>query len=285
MGRVALKVTALAAATLGLALFAGRTAWADMMDDCAQLAQPELTVRGCTAVIDDGRWTGIEFAWAYNNRGAAFAQLGRYQEAIRDFDETIRLEPGDPAAHANRGFLLLNTGLPEQAIADFDTAIGLDPAMTGAYRGRGDAFYDLDQFQRAIDDYDRALALGGLNAEDAAKTRALRAEMQTFRAWELYAAGEMTAALAYVDAALTVMVGNPAVIDNRAHILAALGRHADAIAAFELAMQSGGEGFVHRYQEALAGHGYDPGPIDGVYGAATRTALVACIEAGCRLMW
>lgn len=280
MGRIALAV-----ATLGLAVSLGRAASADMMDDCAQLAQPELTVSGCTAVIDDGRWSGIDLAWAYNNRGAAYAQLGRYQDAIRDFDETIRLEPGDPAAHANRGFLLLNSGLPEQAIAAFDSAIGLDPAMTGAYRGRGDGYYDLDQYQRAIDDYDRALALGGLDPNDEAETRALRAEMQALRAWELYAAGDMVTALGHVDAALSVFAGDPAIIDNRAHILSALGRHVEAVAAFELAMEIGGATFVRRYQEALAGHGYNPGPIDGVYGAGTHTALLACIAAGCRLVW
>ena len=41
---------------------------------------------------------------------------------------------------------------------------------------------------------------------------------------------------------------------------------------------------MKHYQEALAGHGYYSDPIDGVYGATTRAALTACIQAGCRLV-
>ena len=57
-----------------------------------------------------------------------------------------------------------------------------------------------------------------------------------------------------------------------------------ARAGFERAMRVGGANRVREYQEALAGHGYYRGAIDGAYGPNTRAALVACLEAGCRLL-
>ena len=72
-------------------------------------------------------------------------------------------------------------------------------------------------------------------------------------------------------------------IDTRAHVLAALGRRGEALAEFERVMQMGGANWVRSYQGALADHGYYRGAIDGAYGAGTRAALVACLEAGCRL--
>jgi peptidoglycan hydrolase-like protein with peptidoglycan-binding domain len=49
-------------------------------------------------------------------------------------------------------------------------------------------------------------------------------------------------------------------------------------------MQAGKADFVRMYQEALARHGYYRGTIDGAYGAGTRAALVACLDAGCRML-
>ena len=36
-------------------------------------------------------------------RGSAKDELGRYQEAIADYDEAIRLQPDDAEAYSNRG--------------------------------------------------------------------------------------------------------------------------------------------------------------------------------------
>ena len=41
---------------------------------------------------------------------------------------------------------------------------------------------------------------------------------------------------------------------------------------------------MRKHQEALAKHGYYRGAIDGVYTAQTKAALVACVEAGCRVL-
>ncbi len=96
--------------------------------------------------------------------------------------------------------------------------------------------------------------------------------------------GHNTEALGDVDGALSLAPGYPHVIDTRAHVLAALGRQSEALAEFERAIELGGADQVRDYQEALAKHGYYAGANDGVYGPEVRAALVACLEAGCRLL-
>ena len=49
-------------------------------------------------------------------------------------------------------------------------------------------------------------------------------------------------------------------------------------------MRVGGADWVRTYQEALAKQGYYRGAIDGANGPNTHAALVACLEAGCRLL-
>ena len=96
--------------------------------------------------------------------------------------------------------------------------------------------------------------------------------------------GRNSEALADADQSLSLRPGDPATIDTRAHVLAALGRSREALDEFELAMQAGKADFVRMYQEALAKHGYYNGAIDGAYGAGTRAALAACLDAGCRVV-
>ncbi len=65
---------------------------------------------------------------------------------------------------------------------------------------------------------------------------------------------------------------------------AGLGRQSEALAVFERVMRVGGADWVRTYQEALAKQGYYRGAIDGANGPNTHTALVACLEAGCRVL-
>jgi len=47
--------------------------------------------------------SGYPAALAYTNRGAAYANLGEYPRAIKDFDEALRLDPQLALAYTNRG--------------------------------------------------------------------------------------------------------------------------------------------------------------------------------------
>jgi tetratricopeptide (TPR) repeat protein len=176
-----------------------------MRENCVQDRDRDLQIRGCTAAIRSGQYSGKDLAAAYYHRGFAYRELGDYRRAIEDYDQVLRLDPGKSETYNNR-------------------------------------------------------------------------------AWALYLLGRNTEALEDADQSLSLRPDHAATIDTRAHVLAALGRRSDALAEFERAMQAGARTTVRRYQEALARHGHYAGAIDGVYGPEVRAALVACLEAECRLL-
>jgi tetratricopeptide (TPR) repeat protein len=82
-----------------------------------------------------------------------------YRKAIDDFNEAIRLKPDDVTAHNNRGFALESIGEYSRAIADFNLAIRLQPQSAPAYAGRGFAWLSRGEYELAIADLDEAIRL------------------------------------------------------------------------------------------------------------------------------
>ncbi|MFC2021207.1 fused MFS/spermidine synthase [Chloroflexota bacterium] len=99
------------------------------------------------------------FAEAYNNRGNSYAKLGQFQRAIQDFDEAIRLDSQYALARYSRGLAFANLGQIEKAIEDYDEAIHLNPNYVDAYNNRGSSYIKLGQIEKAIEDYDKVINL------------------------------------------------------------------------------------------------------------------------------
>ena len=53
--------------------------------------------------------------------------LGKYEDAIKDFDKVLEIDPEYSNGYYNRGLSLNNLEKYEEAIKDFDIAIKLDP--------------------------------------------------------------------------------------------------------------------------------------------------------------
>ena len=85
-------------------------------------------------------------------RGAAFAELGNFERASRDFAKALRLDPS-PLIRYYRGLDYLRMGEPGMAIAEFTNALVLDPGFLEAVEHRADAFRVLhDEARAALDD-------------------------------------------------------------------------------------------------------------------------------------
>jgi protein O-GlcNAc transferase len=70
---------------------------------------------------------GIFWAQVYNNLGGALHALGRYKEALPEFDKAIRQLPGMVMAFVNKGEAQRILGNWTEAIACTRTAVSLDP--------------------------------------------------------------------------------------------------------------------------------------------------------------
>ena len=96
---------------------------------------------------------------AYNNRGLALKESGRFDEAIEDFEKTIALDPSRNKAYNNLGVLYLKAGLFEKSIAYLDKSVAIDPTDAEAYNNRGVSYASAGQNERALEDFNKAIQL------------------------------------------------------------------------------------------------------------------------------
>ncbi|NON61116.1 tetratricopeptide repeat protein, partial [Acidianus sp. RZ1] len=67
------------------------------------------------------------------NKGIVLDDLGRYSDAIKEYDIAISLDPNDPASHYNKGIVLDDLGRYSDAIKEYDIAINLNPNKFSYY--------------------------------------------------------------------------------------------------------------------------------------------------------
>ena len=63
-------------------------AWAGIAEDCAS-PDPDLSVKGCSIIIETGPTPQVDTAMAYSNRGRAHMLLGQFERAFADLDEAL----------------------------------------------------------------------------------------------------------------------------------------------------------------------------------------------------
>jgi serine/threonine protein kinase/Flp pilus assembly protein TadD len=93
----------------------------------------------------------------FHNRALALEALGRRAEALADYDQALRLDPGLAAAALNRGLLHYRAQRPELALADLQRAraLGAPPGLVDWNLflidvARGDQASALDNLRRAM---------------------------------------------------------------------------------------------------------------------------------------
>jgi tetratricopeptide (TPR) repeat protein len=99
-------------------------------------------------------------AEAYNNRGLAFYNLKLYQDAIKDFSQSIRMKQGYAEAFNNRGNAYYELDQYEKARADFDESIKIKPKYSKAHMNRGLVHFQMQAIDQACKDFRRACDLG-----------------------------------------------------------------------------------------------------------------------------
>jgi tetratricopeptide (TPR) repeat protein len=86
-------------------------------------------------------------------RGTAYAKTGKIDQAIEDFDQSLRLRPGFPGALYHRGNAFFKLGAIRRAIEDYDQAISGSENFLEAVHHRGIAYETIGEKAKAIDDF------------------------------------------------------------------------------------------------------------------------------------
>ena len=103
------------------------------------------------------RLDSTRLALAYGNRGWCYAAKGQNDLAIRDYTESIRLDPRPVYSVLDRGLAYHRKGEFEKALADYDTAISKDPNVVDALYYRGVIFANRGEWTKAVADFSEAI--------------------------------------------------------------------------------------------------------------------------------
>jgi tetratricopeptide (TPR) repeat protein len=129
----------------------GREGWADKADF--------VLLRDAPAHYTDMIRKDESNSWAWIQRGVAWREKVKLDNAIKDFTEAIRLDPKDAGALYNRGYAWSAKKEYDEAIKDYDEAIRLDPKHATAFNNRGNARSAKKEYDKAIKDYDEAIRI------------------------------------------------------------------------------------------------------------------------------
>jgi tetratricopeptide (TPR) repeat protein len=100
-----------------------------------------------------------DYSNAFYNRGVARSDKGDIEGALKDYDEAIRLKPDSADTFNNRGILRRTKGDLEGALKDYDEAIRLKPDYAGTFNNRGIARRAKGDVEGALKDYNEAIRL------------------------------------------------------------------------------------------------------------------------------
>ena len=100
-----------------------------------------------------------DLAEEWNNKGVALYYQDNYDEAIKAYDEAIRLDPNLANAWYNKGTALNSQGKYDEAIKACDEAIRLDPNLAAAWCSKGAALFSQGKYDEAIKACDEAIRL------------------------------------------------------------------------------------------------------------------------------
>ncbi len=100
-----------------------------------------------------------QFAAAWNNKGVALDELGKYVDAVHCCAQAIRINPEVPEAWNNNGVALDDLKEYDDAIECFDKAIEINPQYAKAWNNKGFVLQNQGKHEAALECFNKAIEL------------------------------------------------------------------------------------------------------------------------------
>ena len=204
--------------------------------------------------------TSPQCAVAWSNKGAALDDQGKHDEAIKAYDEAIRLDPNDANAWYNKGVSLLKQGKFNESLQVLNKTIELEPDLAMAWCAKGFVLGKLGEYNESIQAFDKAIELkpGFVEAREG-KELALKLYAGTLNnecvslmneAGAFFNQGKYDEAVKTFDMALEINQSFKEAWVYKAQSLVNLGKYNEAIKSFDKAIE-----INQSYKEAWIGKG------------------------------
>ena len=95
-------------------------------------------------------------AWGWRNKGSALYFLGKYEEAIKCYNQSIKIDPSNPVVWNNKGLALYHLGKYDEAITSYEHVITIDPSDADAWNSKGDSLNSLGKKDEAKKCYEKS---------------------------------------------------------------------------------------------------------------------------------
>jgi tetratricopeptide (TPR) repeat protein len=185
--------------------------------------------------------------------GLAHHKAGRYEQALKAYEQIIQLDPGYARAYRSKGDVLFDLRRYEEALDPYQQAIRLAPDHARIHRNIGDILSRLKRYDEAL-----------LSYEEAIRFEPHSAPLYNDKGKLLYGLGRYEEAFAAFESATKLDSRFTDAYNNKGSTLSRLSRYTEALVAYEqtirlnpnfaLAHNNKGRALHHlrRYKEALA---------------------------------
>lgn len=128
----------------------------DLCYDPQEAHEPHDVVMACSELIDARGGRGDDLAILTAARGYAYHRATDWNNALKDYSDAIRLDPGDTASLFNRALILDRIDERSRALQDYSAVLRLRPNDFDARIKRGILLGELKRFKAAEADFTRA---------------------------------------------------------------------------------------------------------------------------------
>lgn len=198
----------------------------------------------------------------FHNRSKVCQALGRLDEAKRDLDSAVDLDPYFPEFRYDRGNLARALGDDQAALADYEAAMASSAPITEAYYSRGDIRAAAGDASGAIADFGYVLELEPEHIDARINRAALLVE-----------SGDLDAAAADAEHGLRIDPGNAHLLCTRGLIAMEREEFEQARSCFDAALATAPD--LHEALVNTAILDYDSGDFDAATQKLTRALALA----------